>query len=70
MTQNAICYIGLGGSKSSRIIKSALSDFANLGGFCLLIELHQGGSATNGATPFSFLCSKVVIASKLAGSSL
>ena len=25
-------------------------DFTRLGGFCLVLELHQGGSATNGAT--------------------
>ena len=25
--------------------------------FCLFLELHQEGSATNGATPSSFMCS-------------
>ena len=29
-------------------------DFTGLGRFCLLVEFHQGGSATKGATQSSF----------------
>ena len=29
-------------------------DFAGSGKFCLGVELHRGGSATNGANPSSF----------------
>ena len=45
---------------SFRILKlfhwfNSYGNFTSLGSFCLAVELHWGGSASNGATPFSHL---------------